>query len=393
MTRRKAHHSSSSHTAGRTPKKMKAQGSDFFKNLDRTVRAIDKGVRIGKHIHDNYFKQHNTKYKTRQRQQALVQISQHNDVSSQKFKLILRKRPLRGSKDKIKYVENMEFIFNGAEGIQGVFAPRCFFSTQSFVGPTSNSRNTQNQMGVTWFQMNPDAKSTGSSYVTAGTTTDSRINILKAHHDMEFVNMENLATTVWVYFFVCSKNTSKTPLQIWSDAITNQSQGQSNLVPSIVTTSNVAVTGATSINVVGNFPNDAMMKKYWRLLTCKKFVLQGGDTHKLEYEMYVNKQVLYSEINEAANADGALYYRGLSVFPLIITKGSLAGISDPQGPTEVTYGKTKVGCVMSNKYTLSVPKEPPSAPIVIGKYDLVVGSHTEKIINDVDVSDNVNMSL
>jgi len=359
--------------------------------MDRAARVIQKAWRSSKSSSKSrkYVPRRTLAKVIRDDDNKINQISQHNDVSAEKFQLVLRKKPVQGTRDKIKYNENQSYVLSAGEGTQGVFEPKIYLGLNQFVGTVSSARNTQNAMPYLWFNLNPNSNLTGSLNLGGDQIADSRrINIHKFHTSMEFVNMEQANTTVWVYFFTPKKVMAQTPATVWSNGLGHEWQNQlTRGVASVTTTASTAV-GGPQTNDVGQFPNVRELTRTYRLLKCKKFVLQGGDTHKLEFETYVNKVVEYGTLKDMYD-NGAKYIAGLTVIPLVLAKGALCAISDAGGPQEITYSTVKLGVVQASKYTLSAPKEPPSAPIQFQKDDLVRGSHDEFIYNDIDAQQKI----
>jgi hypothetical protein len=49
--------------------------------------------------------------------------------------------------------------------------------------------------------------------------------------------------------------------------------------------------GSVTQSFVGSFPNTPNVKRNWKLLKCKKFTLDGGQSHTLNYYIRMNKRV------------------------------------------------------------------------------------------------------
>lgn len=370
-------------------------GVRIGKGVNR-LRQLRAGYKIGKKITDymkvrkgvrNVAVQTASETRRDQRQDKRLEISQHNDTSEERIHLTLRhagKRNYWKSKDKIKYDEAQSYLLDGNPGLQLVSTPKCFLGTKAFLS-ASTFRSTYDQMGAAIFDMNPNAKYTGSNYVGASAvSTNPKINVEKYHSSFEILNRTNANTTVWVYWFKCIKNTKRSPAELWQDSLAAQAEGQSAYVGASTISTTTTAPGYANVSMPGMFPNEGTIKRYWKCLRVNKFVLQGGDTHKLDCEVNVNQQYELQAMKEAYTNDGILYYRDTSVVPLILARGALCTVT-AGSTTEVTYSTPSLGVLNVAKYTFSVPKEPPSAPITIAKYDLVTQSaYAQNIVADTD---------
>lgn len=330
--------------------------------------------------------------------QIAQSTGQHHDLSESKmFMKLGGKRRLSKSTDKIKYCESQEFVSTGLEGLQQVWQPKTFLSLRSFIDGT-NVRNSRDLTAYKWFDYNPNEKVTGGNLTTAGLiANNTAINIEKYHAALELLNMTNTTTTVYVYLMKCVQNTEFTPSEIWAKILAAERLGQVAAVPPVSTSTSTVNLAAPLNTFVGQFPNACRgFSKFWKIERVKKIVLQGGDAHKIQLDVNVNKKFTLEEMQSAYDGGSNLFYKGVSVMPMIIARGQLVGISDASGAelaTEVTYARTKLGLTNVCKYWISVPKEPPSAPANYTKYDLVSApTHIvdERFINDVDVTGILN---
>lgn len=319
----------------------------------------------------------------------------HNDQSIKKFKLFLgrAKKCRRSRYGTIKIINTTNAIVTANEGAQAYGTLKCMNSIGQIIDKTT-SRNNRYLDATAWMDMLPNnANSTqgGLSYISDSTkSTISYLNIENAHSTMQVVNMENASCTVWVYFFLCINNTRFNPTDIWANDLFDDAQGKS---PSVVTTTtaNTWATGRVDPSFLGQYPNTRNIKKYYKLLTCQKFLLDGGGSKRLEYDTIINKTVNDEELQDAYQSSSQYFYKNLTVVPVIVAQGAPVGINDTAASTiasEVTTAPLKIGIVQQDKIRISCPPEPSPFPIQAANYGIVTSGsphvYGPRIINDED---------
>lgn len=319
------------------------------------------------------------------------------DLTNDKFTMVVNKRRLkRASKTKLKLQETFQQLLVGSEGAHAMDELRVHFHAASFTAPTT-SRNSKTSQSVTYFDMNPNSTTTGVSVGPfSGAVAQSMaqsINIETGRCELTFGNLENSSTTVWVYFFLCKKNTNNSPANSWNDDLDERDYALPVDVPT-VTSDTTWATGGVTPAFIGTFPTTPNIKRNWKLLKVRKFNLDGGQSHTINYFLKMNKRVDKDYVS-TLNSNAANYIAGLSIVPLVIARGSMVGINDTGASTtanEVTFAPVKLGIIGLRKYTFSALPEPPTYPLDVGCYGIVAGTthvYGPKLINDEDASANV----
>ena len=126
-----------------------------------------------------------------------------------------------------------------------------------------------------------------------------------------FVNLENVDVTCWLYFFLATKNQANDPIYLMDQDLSVMALSNGSPSYATSTTSTDWSKGKVDHTQPGIFPNTPMVKKKFRAICCKKFVLQAGAHHELDYELAVNT-VITKHYMAQLYATGNKYAAGIT---------------------------------------------------------------------------------
>nr|WAE42861.1 MAG: capsid protein [Cressdnaviricota sp.] len=329
----------------------------------------------------NSFKKGETKIKDAQQD-----VSQHNDMSTKTLYIRLRKRKIRDkAATKFKYIHTYQSIVQGLEGLQGVSSAHAVLTSAAFVSSTA-TRGDPINIGAKIFDMNPNARVTGSAIVATGTNPDQFINVERVCQVITVWNMEPVANNTFILWCIPVADTKIAPDAWWTSCIAAETLGVP--IDSFAATANVLTAGFGSVGSIfhyGLYPTmSPAFKKLWKIVRVHKVTLQGGDQRSVKMCIDVNKTYNLNEVQNQFN-NSEFYMKGTTVVPMIVTRSGLVRTLDG-GVKNVTFGVNELGITCREEYVFSTKKGPPVAPITYSFYGTVgtgVGA-TEHIINDVD---------
>lgn len=334
-----------------------------------------------------------SKTKTRNVPRTVVTKSGHNDQSSTKMTLIVRKQPLKNrSVSTMVYHENYQQIISGSEGRQAADVSRYSAAARSFV---SNQTLANDRVGqaTAYFNLKPSQFSTGNvgGPLAAGIVRSEieYLNVHSCYQDMNITNLQSASCTVYIYFFLAKKNSDRSPLEWWDQDCTNLDYSVTANLSRALTTTTTWQTGGTRPTSLPNYPNTDSVKKHYKCMRVKRFELDGGQSHRIRINQIFNRRVERSALT-ALNDDNYQHVAGLTIVPLIIVQGSPVGISDSAGAvsaTEMTTSATKIGIMMSKTWKFSELKEMPYVPTKFTCQGVVAGTahvYGPRIIDDED---------
>lgn len=340
--------------------------------------------------------------------QSLQGTSQHNDTSTRFFKYTVRKGRKKGNsmrkKHHFKYGEEWNVILTTDEGYQNAADLRSIGTKEQLVGsPVVGTRALFYSTAASYYELNPYRINTGSTIFPAGTVGTSwandKIYYRSVNGTLKVVNLESLATYIQIYWCKCKKSTGESPVTTWRNSATTERMGSTPSAPQDQTTDATAVAGYTTERMIGNHPNMyKAFRDYWQIVHSEKTYLQGGDQVDFKFHFNINK-LLH---RDTYSREPGLFVANMSIVPIIIQYGALAGISDvvaATAATEVVHGATKTGiAIIQNHEFGPVPSE---ARVPTGQFfpGMVHGSDTgpnahvvkEAQIDDTDERDPIKV--
>lgn len=364
-----------------TPKSLMG----YFKTAEKAVQVGHKGLKLYRD-YKNTFK--SSPSPTASSFNMLQGISQHNDHSEYK-QTILKRKPLRNrGKGKVHFTLNRDFTASASEGNQAVLQ-LIELNKNMLNGSTTNVANAAGQWPATIFDFDPNNKITSNSgpvYSASAAGASSQnptqaVNLEKVTQKMNLYNPSSVPLTVYVYWFMTIKSTQKSPFDLWGDDLNTEGQFNANATTRGSFAQTTTLLGKANQFYYGMYPNTPSLRRFYKLLRVNKFVLQGGDSRKLNTTLHINRCILEETLNEMTVDP----IPGVSFYPMIIAQGGPCVATDTS-ISEVTYAAPKIGVILSTKYTMSFRKEQTYLRGNFIKVDYRVGGAVanEKVVDDED---------
>ena len=353
-----------------------------YKSGKKTVRTIRKAIQMGRKA-----------VRRRRTSRAVAGGFTHNDQSSQKFKIILRKQPLKNASihAPIIWTETRQQILSGGEGKQAVDILAHYANAEAFLTVNTLANDLQgNPVGYFNLLSSQAASGAAAGPFSVGTNYNPKLylNVHSVYSDMNFTNMLSTSCTVHVYFFKAKRNSQNTPLDAWIRDLDQLDYGFTDDARALTTDT----TWGVSRNLVSSFgqkPLTSSVRKNYSVVAYKRFELNGGSSHRLVFNTIYNRRVEKSILQtDDTTANGIV--GNLTMIPLVIIQGSPTGIGDNAGgiqAAEITTGITKVGVTYARTWKFTSLKESIHLPVRMGCYGMVQGTthvYGPSIIDDED---------
>jgi len=247
---------------------------------------------------------------------------------------------------------------------------------------------TENQVALRL--MNPNYLNTGSAYIpAAGVPTTDEFVIKTMKMELEITSWMDLCQTVDLYFYV-AKNAGQDLLDIvWARGLQQQGSGKSQATK-LISPLYLGVAGYGNINEPYCTPLDASeyISNQYTFKGSESFVISGGSTKKVVYNILANKKVKSSELDLAA-ADGSITYPGLTCIVMMVVRGQIvcdttAALNKP------TFATTRLGVICRQSYVCH-PVDSPIANRTVGihAYNLPINAATGNQAL-IDVNDDID---
>lgn len=198
--------------------------------------------------------------------------------------------------------------------------------------------------------------------------SDRYVKIHSIANNITYKNLVEYPVEVKVYWCLARQDQKDGPTLTWWN---DDKQGQEAQNPTIEV--NGVNPGYTRPDNVGQSPlYSNQFKRYWKVLKCDSFLLQGGASAKINSTIYFNKKITWAKVKEkltkytgpVSAPTGDYYYvrymAGITVVPMIVLKGS-AQWAVPPGV--LAYAPPKIGLLAEQRYVMSYG-EVSSAPNV-----------------------------
>lgn len=284
---------------------------------------------------------------------------QHNDMDKEFGKIVLHK-PRKFFKEfgLFKLVFSRQFFFtNNVDGRQSYGDGYSIASAYQCAGATIAAPT---ELGLiqnrnNYFDYNPAQALTGGQ--AAGLSAvlapnPDKIVLKTIEYEMSVYNAETLSTEVEVFFLLCKRDTLNGPSLTWEKAMTNERLGQAAWTqPSTGSTGNFTE-GYGSPDAYGMTPfKFKEFNMFWKKLKSYKFMLPGGDTHRIKTQIQFNK-VIDKAYALTALSSGNNYLKGYSIVPLFLARGAIVK-HDDGATSSFTYGRPRVAVVSTVTHNLS----------------------------------------
>jgi len=316
---------------------------------------------------------------------------QHADMHLVKFTLPGPKATYKPHKDgRISYTDTCQLTFGGNVGIQNVAVGRHVHCLNQLIGAANTTENNPMFWSTSVFQLLVNRTTTGGGAIGSLVTPSSEaIYCSYQRTSMSLTNLENIAVHCEVYWCLPKKDSEFNPAEQWAQDDFNLALNQPTWVQPILETG-VPAAGRPNYFLYGQDPtHNPYFKKVWKILKKKEFVLQSGNTLRMEFTRPINKLIRKPDVVDVDYQS----VKGLTLVPLFIFKGAPVNAQvkteSATAPFVINYGPTKVGVIQSDTLIYhQVPEK--SVP-----YNRVFSSNinrvaTEMNIRFIDNNDNVD---
>jgi hypothetical protein len=317
-------------------------------------------------------------------------MSGHNDLSLHGIGSVqVGKHSKCKSMGKFTYRNTNQFVLTASQGYSAfdfleVIAVRAAF--QAGVG--NGNRADRLQIDIDLFALNPYAQQPNSALFPTGTSlavaSNDVIYLNSVESKISLLSMESVAQIVEIMWVTPKHDTSIDPVACFNASLFATGYGQAVGTTALDTATTAVTSGYEYSGFYGLNPfENPMFSKQYKLLKAKRVVLQPGDQYhcalNLKYGQYINRDTITNHRQET-------YLRDLTVIPLLVARGGLAGIGPTTTTTEVAFVAPKVGCVHDYKIVLNAL--PNSRQSVTRSFQGVV-SLSAQTMKHIDQDDDV----
>lgn len=292
------------------------------------------------------------------------------------------------------YAQTYKSILTSGAGLQGVTtlvspvtASKCLL--------TSGNTYSVEQNDVALEQLNPYLTNTGSAYLpTVVTPLTDRFIIKSVALELELTSFSAVGTRMDIYICVAKKAGGLQPIVAWNAGLAQQNQGQPIEVAPGAGTVGGGVIGYPTNTVPHVKPNEARaFRDFWKVLAVKTVEFTGNSTEILNIDIDVNRVVKMVDVRTYYNS-GINNMPNMTYSVFAVQRGAVvADITSGVGGSEtVTYGSTKVGMCLIERYTMCGVKGNSGRLDVSANYTNI-GTGTafanQTLLNEVDVQTTV----
>jgi len=285
-----------------------------------------------------------------------------------------------------------QWVMYSGQGNQNVDYVEPMLVRNNLIGATNNTRTDRLSWAIDPYEFSPIIHPQLNNLYANNNTTPFQSDVLyikKIDVKIEMLNMTLIPQQVKIYFISPNFDTAINPIDHWNNilAAKNQYLNVAGPVNDIATT--LATPGAARAVEPGANPFvHAEFRNQWTTINSVNVVLQAGEQVNFSFTIDVNKVVNKQTFVDQRTSQ---YLRGLTVFPLTITKAGMAGIATTEAAesSEVAYGEVKVGVISNQTFTFgALPTTRKSTTVLYPGtiHDATQGATAEsqKIIDDND---------
>lgn len=332
-----------------------------------------------------------TKTKVSQKK-ALQDISQHNDLSRRILGVVKTgKQIIRKTEGLYRYRNMNQLVMTGTQGRQMNNWPEAILTRNNLIGITSDVRSNKIDMHDDLYLLNPYNVVPASTIYPGPHPTvpdESLLYVKSVKSHIDLLSMVDAPMVVTVYWVTPKHDTNLDPKILWDNSMANAHLGQVGATNATSTANLTAVAGGATNDNWGENPFSYKdFRSMYKCLKKAEVVLQPGDQRNYDLTFAVNsiyKRGTFLEMRVRS------YLAGITIFPMIIAKAGLCGISvdDPTDSVEVSYATPKVGVVHNSYFTFgALPATKYSTSRV---YKGIVEADTTESLKQVDVVDNIS---
>lgn len=326
-----------------------------------------------------------------------LEISQHNDLSTKKVDCLYRpKKGISSKKWIYQYQVQKSGIIACNSGNQAVSPLFPMGIRPQLNGETSSGAalRSNDLWDTDPFLLNPYSTPPGNAIYTEAVPARGYMasDMIKVHsilNEISLMNMETVPTTVNVYWLMARRSCDGSPLDHMNQFIADENYRQPlEATTDVLTGTTAASGGVRSVNAYNFNPFGLRdFRKYWKTIGSTKFVLQPGDQRNLYWNIHFNKLITKRYIANGSGNTGT-NIQGLTVYPVVIARAGMVGVTGGEVATDVTFGPVKLGVITTQKWMFQAVQPARFKVNRIYEGQLVdtenIGTQNLTIIDDVD---------
>lgn len=280
----------------------------------------------------------------------------HNDMSRMVVPIRMRPGRLKRTVGSYRYRVTKQGIRTSLAGTQAVFQCYPIMLAEHINGNTNDGAQSLLYSDDLFQLQYKTATAANTIYVNQpGQVQNTDLMGLKGvNHELNVLNMNTSPIEVHLYYWLCKKDTLLGPDAAWARAIQDRNENQAApLVRTAIANANVGE-GTDSITRWGANPGAGTMKRYYRKIGYKKFVIQGGNQTRVKARFNYNKILSREVAKNAENQfglDEAVSLAGYTIWPQLVVRSGLVGVAIDNisaAASEVTYGPIRVGILQQD---------------------------------------------
>lgn len=355
-------------------------------NTKGAVAGAKIGYALAKAATKNKVTKRRFKRRRLRRRRPSSGLKSHADMTLIKFRLPGKKRLRKVDRhSKITYTDTYSVIHNVMSGLQGVHTLRYNCHRAQFTTNPNASFNVKDGYNINLFDLNVNKSLEGSVSETGTTVLNPQINgidqdavYLGTHtSSMSITSMTNVPAHMELYFLLAKRDGNDEPVETWNKEALAMGNPQATWVPPTNQAGAGITPGAPTEVFYGQDPTfNPVFKKYWKILKKQEFILQAGNTIRMEFSRPINhffrKNSLPPDLHDMI--------AGLTFVPMIVVKPGPVAMKLTSGETNYVLNTAayKFG-VMTTDTTTLYPV--PSARLAINR---VYSANMARTFNDIN---------
>lgn len=281
-------------------------------------------------------------------------------------------------------------IFSSNAGLQSVYTVACGGTFSQIL--TSTAAPTIAQGPVSYYDMNPYRKVTGSNHIGNAIPSNDKVVLVQQHIKLNIANMESASCTVFVYVMSAKKNHSTHFDFAMVDGLNADALGNTAQTLNAPGVTAGAVVGLANYGVVGMKPQmSSTFRSLFKVHKVIRLNLGAGAEEEINVVAKVNRMLDRLFLSNQSGTN--IYVGNTSIVLGIIQYGQI--VDDVTISNAATFGSSRIGIVQTMRTTLAAVKDN-AARINFQEAltQLPVGAAVNKqnIVNSVDVVDFIKQS-
>lgn len=244
----------------------------------------------------------------------------------------------------------------GQQGVSTVLVPLHLQKILNSTGAGYNSYQSYTALELLNPYLSPTQLAGFNNYGNVQIPQNDRFVCESVCIQMELSNFSIVSAYVDIYVLQCRKSTADDATTIWSRGLLLQALGQpamSQPVAVTVAPQGTGVEGYPIPSAVHVKPTDGkLFAQFYKTHKVKSLMMMGGASETVNIDIGVNKVIDVTTLKQLGSQN-TQYIAGLTWQIMIVQRGTLVedtGVTSAQ--QFPTYGTTKIGCILQEKYKL-----------------------------------------